>query len=260
MNDNKLNLDEAAAKLSKLTTDSISPVSIIRAGAAGKLPVHWFNDLHRTTYISDFTGDLSGTDSDGPLQLTRTSLGELAVADSVTVFDFALTDKDFALLEEIKVRKPKLKTVDDDENLLVHRHPATKDGIVNISRDQLFVYEGDLQKYAATLTTDPAPDPKPPATGVGQGPSTPETPAARVVHEVAASGDEWKDKARARAREIIKQRKAQDLYPDQLAIADEIAKEFRTDGIVGADGKPLTGSTIKRHALKGISSAKDKQL
>jgi len=29
---------------------------------------------------------------------------------------------------------------------------------------------------------------------------------------------------------------------------------------MGADGKPLSGATIKRHALKGISSAQDKQL
>ncbi len=142
----KLNLTDAAAKLSKLTTDSTSPVSIIRAGAEGKIPVHWFNDLKRTTYISDFTGDLSGTDYDGPLQLTHTSLRELAVAESITVMDFQFTDQDFALLEKIKGT-----AVDDDGNLLGYRHPATKDGTVTVSRDQLFVYGHDLNAYAADL-------------------------------------------------------------------------------------------------------------
>lgn len=142
----QLNLTDAAAKLSKLTTDSTSPVSIIRAGAAGKFPVHWFNDLHRPTYISDFSGDLRGTDSDGPQQLTRTSLGELAVAESITVMEFAFTDQDFALLEKIKG-----KAVDDDGNLLGYRHPVTNDGTVTVSRDQLFVYGYDLNAYAAML-------------------------------------------------------------------------------------------------------------
>jgi hypothetical protein len=146
----KLNLTDAAAKLSKITTDSTSPVSIVRAGAAGKIPVHWFNDLHSTTYIADFTcspqRDLRGTDSDGPQQLTRTSLGELAVAESIMVMEFEFTDQDFAVLEKIKG-----KAVDDDGNLLGYRHLATKDGTVTISRDQLFVYEHDLKAYADTL-------------------------------------------------------------------------------------------------------------
>ena len=155
----KLNLTDAADKLSKLTTDRTSPVSLIRAGAAGKIPVYWFNDLKRTTYISDFTGDLSGTDYDGPLQLTHTSLRELAVADTVGVFEFQFTEQDFALLEKIKGT-----AVDDDGNLLGHRHPASKDGTVTASRDQLFVYAHDLNAYAAELA------PVTVATAPGQGP------------------------------------------------------------------------------------------
>lgn len=65
----------------------------------------------------------------------------------------------------------------------------------------------------------------------------------------ADDGEEWKEQARQRAREIIARQKAKDLYPSQEDIADEIAREFR------AGGKPLTGAYIKRHALKGISSA-----
>ena len=76
----------------------------------------------------------------------------------------------------------------------------------------------------------------------------------------ASDGEEWQEKARARAIEIIKRQREKDLYPNQISIADEIAREFRATHIVGVDGKPLSGATIKRHALKGISSAQGKQL
>ncbi|WP_395350039.1 hypothetical protein [Variovorax sp. UC122_21] len=72
-----------------------------------------------------------------------------------------------------------------------------------------------------------------------------------------ASGDienPWKRQARDRAEEIILEQANRDLYPSQAAVADQIAHEFRKSGIVGSEGKPLTGSYIKRHALKGISS------
>lgn len=84
------------------------------------------------------------------------------------------------------------------------------------------------------------------------------TPAS-VVAENASDGDEpWKEKARAHACEIIKRDGAKDLYPSQVHVADEIAKQFRLNGVKGVDGKPLTGAYIKRHALKGISSAQSK--
>lgn len=88
-----------------------------------------------------------------------------------------------------------------------------------------------------------------------------EPQAAPGVPEGApAEDDAWKSKARKRAGEIIERQLAQDLYPSQQAIADEIARDFRNDDVKGADGKPLAGSYIKRHALKGISSARDRQL
>lgn len=76
----------------------------------------------------------------------------------------------------------------------------------------------------------------------------------------ASKALDWKAKAQSRAAEIISRQKELDLYPNQQDIADEIAREFRLDGVVGADGKPLSGSTIKRHALGGISSAQSRQL
>ncbi len=71
---------------------------------------------------------------------------------------------------------------------------------------------------------------------------------------------DWMEAARQRAIEYIKEMKARDLYPNQEAIADKVASEFRASGRVGTDGKPLSGAYIKRHALKGISSAIAKQL
>ena len=70
----------------------------------------------------------------------------------------------------------------------------------------------------------------------------------------------WKSKAFKRASEIIEEHRARDLYPSQISIADQISKEFRTAGVVGLGGKPLRGAYIKRHALKGISSAQCKQI
>jgi hypothetical protein len=85
------------------------------------------------------------------------------------------------------------------------------------------------------------------------------TPGA-VVTVGAFDSEAWVNKARERAAEIISRQRGKDLYPSQIHIADEIAREFRTTGVLGTDGKPLSGATIKRHALNGISSAQGKQL
>ena len=71
---------------------------------------------------------------------------------------------------------------------------------------------------------------------------------------------EWHKLARKQAKQIIDRQRAKDLYPSQTDIADEIARTFRTDGIVGEGGKPLAGAYIKRHALKGVSSEQGRQL
>lgn len=66
----------------------------------------------------------------------------------------------------------------------------------------------------------------------------------------------WKTLAVRRAYEIIEEAHKRNLYPSQLAIGDQIAREFRKDGVHGNSDKPLTGEYIKRHALKGIHSGK----
>lgn len=65
---------------------------------------------------------------------------------------------------------------------------------------------------------------------------------------------DWGQNAQDRARSIIERQRLRDLFPSQNDIANEIAREFRVSGVVGSNGKPLTGAYIKRHALRGISS------
>lgn len=81
--------------------------------------------------------------------------------------------------------------------------------------------------------------------------------AAANAQEVAS---EWMLKAQSLAWQYIKNRQKLDCYPSQEDVADHVANEFRTMGIVGKSGKPLMGSYIKRHALKGISSARKRRL
>jgi len=149
---NKLDLKSATYLLAELTKDPSAKndvIGIIMAGYKNELPIHWFNDLKISTYISDFTGDLRATHNDGPQRLTHTSLRELAVAESITVIDFQFTDQDFDLLQKIKGT-----ATDDDGNLLGYRHPTTTNGTVTVSRDHLFVYSDELKAYADKLTAE----------------------------------------------------------------------------------------------------------
>ncbi len=101
------------------------------------------------------------------------------------------------------------------------------------------------------LSAEPAPEPTAQA-----------EPVAAVVPGVAQpmDNDEWRELAQSLARKIIKRQSLSELYPSQVDIADEIAADFRQrrPPIHGADGKPLSGASIKRWALKGISSATKK--
>ena len=80
----------------------------------------------------------------------------------------------------------------------------------------------------------------------------------RTSATAEGSAPDWVPLAKDKARDIIKRQSKQDLYPSQLVIADTIATDFLREGVFGPSGKPLRGETIKRHALKGISSAAKK--
>jgi len=75
----------------------------------------------------------------------------------------------------------------------------------------------------------------------------------------AAIKKELTAKIQALALSIIKRQSEKDLYPNQICIADEIAKELRKSGTMGLSGKPMAGSHIKRHFMKGINSSASKR-
>lgn len=62
--------------------------------------------------------------------------------------------------------------------------------------------------------------------------------------------DSWKADAREQAKSIIARQGKKDLHPNLDAIADEIAKNWRSHGKFGPKGTPLSGAYIKRHALQ----------
>ncbi|MCL4182848.1 MAG: hypothetical protein KJ011_05315 [Burkholderiaceae bacterium] len=74
------------------------------------------------------------------------------------------------------------------------------------------------------------------------------------VSAAGRQGSDWKAAARTLASEICQRNRANNLFPSQELVAEEIARRFRADGIFGPTGLPLSPATIKRHALKGISS------
>jgi len=68
----------------------------------------------------------------------------------------------------------------------------------------------------------------------------------------------WEVQAQEIALAHIREMAERDYFPSQVIVAEHVAKVLRGRGVHGVDGKPLAGATIKRHALKGISSATPK--
>ena len=87
-----------------------------------------------------------------------------------------------------------------------------------------------------------------------------ESPLREPQHRRDAVEDAWMAEAREAAARIIREASAADRYPSQLQIAELIAADFRTrtPPVYGPSGKPLSAGAIKRHGLKGISSATKK--
>lgn len=182
----------------------------------------------------DENGDI---DFEGPV--------ELKVVYGVQIYE-SFIDRDFLTTCEQLSIQPRMKY-----------RPAVMDYTWKSSEnDTLYTIEHDefsrfTELFGLTVAIGPALEPQ-------AAPATDTATPAPVDDEDDA--ESWKDKARVLAAEIIKRQRGRNLYPSQENLGDEIAREFRFAGIVGADGKPLSGAYIKRHALNGISSAQGKQL
>lgn len=72
------------------------------------------------------------------------------------------------------------------------------------------------------------------------------------------SEPDWISKARVLAMSYREKLLDKDLHPSVTNIADWVAEELRSKGIYGAQGTPLSGATIKRHALAGMSTQQEK--
>ena len=83
---------------------------------------------------------------------------------------------------------------------------------------------------------------------------------SEAVKQRQTAEESWKPHAQKMAWEFIKEQEGLGYYPPQDTVSDRVAALMRKAGIFGFDGKPLSGGTIKRHALKGILSAKKKAL
>ena len=144
-----LNLSRAAYLLADFTGDPSATddtQAIIEAGAQGEIPIYWRNAAQVWTRLSDFKGDLKGTDSAARhMQLEPSTVAQLETAPDTTVLSFALTDQDYDTLTKLFGN-----FIDDDGYLLGYRH-AIGDEVVTITRDQLRVHTDDLKAYAATL-------------------------------------------------------------------------------------------------------------
>ncbi len=88
----------------------------------------------------------------------------------------------------------------------------------------------------------------------------PATEPSQAPKPAAQHDNSWKELARQTARSIYQQRKKIGTTPNLLIVADEVADIFRKDGVRGPKGAPLTGASIKRHALQGhdMTSAADR--
>ncbi len=243
------NADEAAAEMQRLKQMSWTAAKILREARAERLPVCF-----------DFVGELIVCSVDGRLGPGGSSPIVLDFEGVVRSLTRPTVDGicGFGVLVEIQEAHG-LKFSHKDGRLtrgidLPTEFPhggRIKTGHkvecwiedAGVTTDAFLFHTDDLKKLASTAQA---------ALVVPGG--------ERPNKESASEPQEWKALAAKRAAEIIAHDKKKDLYPSQENIADVIAKEFRTDGVVGAGGKPMTAAYIKRHSLRGISSEKGKHL
>lgn len=78
-------------------------------------------------------------------------------------------------------------------------------------------------------------------------------PSANASPVAQPEGDAWKHEAREIAKGLIAAANGR-YFPSQEALAKLVADELRKRGTHGPSGAPLSAGTVKRHALKGITS------
>lgn len=247
MND-YLTLSEAACFLQSkgcVFSEASLMQRIIVMGAQAQVPVYWRNSAQLFSAL--FTS--SGTSDERAMRwmrLSLTSLSKLEVAHEIDVAIFEPDDADPPPAVEGVAFRGLIELGQDH---------------VRVSRDALAVRRADIEQLHGELSALVACDDGSSAEHDDKG-----SAELALTREAIFAGNrrggsaaDWVAPARTRAAEIIEEQKERDLYPSQEALADQIAREFRASGVVGAGGKPLTGAYIKRHALKGISSATGKQ-
>lgn len=198
-------------------------------------PVHFMGDIDRMAFVRD-GGTLTMTQRPDGATVRITPPARFAAEElrfqAASLRAIAAAVQTGAQFDEAPRVVGNLSIAAESESLAawldLHDGAAGLDG----ARIDVLSFEDDLHETAPS-----AAEPAPAAEGR------------------AAAGNQWQELAQVQARQIIKRQAERDLYPSQKHVADEVAADFRKRGIVGADGKPLTGSTIKRHALKGITSA-----
>ena len=220
-----LTLTEAARFASVHAGTEITPADFLRAGGRGEIPMRAINP--RTVTMQPCR------EADAPLPMPKNSIPTLPL-DACK----ALANTGRAAWRTIDWFEPAASFAGALCRFTRWQLPDSEPDILT-TPDDCRVTGHDVHCLADAFTEAPATDTEKPA----------------------PKGDsEWITKAQARAREIVNESRERDRYPSQTNLGDLIAAEFRKAGIFGSDGKPLTGSTIKRHALKGISSATGKQL
>jgi hypothetical protein len=231
-----LTLDEAARMASKHAGEDVPVAEFLRAAGRGEIILRAI--VHRSAKVQRYDGGVycnKGTENENVVPsgsiptLPLTACQHLAAGGRASWRTF----DDFEDINGTLMRFTKAMLTDDEPDF--ETVPA-----------DCRVTGNDMHALADAFCEAPA---QPQV-------ATPAPVETESANDVKA----WKVKARERADEIIKRDRAKDLYPSQEEIADEIAREFRRACTVGAGGKPLTGAYIKRHALKGISSAQNRQL
>lgn len=232
-----LTLDEAARMASKHAGEDVTVADFLRAAGRGEITLRAI--VHRSAKVRRCSGGIccnKGTEDENVVPggsiptLPLTACQHLATGGRASWRTF----DGFETINGTLMRFTKAMLTDDEPDFeTVSADCRVTGNDVHALADAFRVEEPEAAQAAVTVPAE---------------------------QETLPAEPQWQEQARTMALSIIERDQAKSLFPSQHDIADEIARRFRDSGIVGAGGKPLSGAYIKRHALKGISSAQGKQL